>query len=148
MPDEGDELVLVTGVSGSIAGALAAALQKAGYRVRGTVRDPSNADTVRRAARPPQGAACGAVLRCRGGASVSHAAHPLTASPTGAQVGHVAALCPGIELVAADLLSDEGWDAACAGCKFVHHVASPFPIGPCAAVTPSLQPCALTPGCP
>jgi hypothetical protein len=46
-----------------------------------------------------------------------------------AQVGHLELLCPGIELVAADLLQDEGWEAACAGCKFVMHIASPFPIG-------------------
>jgi hypothetical protein len=45
------------------------------------------------------------------------------------QVGHLSALCPGLELVAADLLSDEGWDAACAGVTYVHHIASSFPLG-------------------
>lgn len=27
----------------------------------------------------------------------------------------------------ADLMDDEGWDAAVTGCRYVHHVASPFP---------------------
>jgi dihydroflavonol-4-reductase len=96
-------LVLVTGASGSIATAVCAALSKAGgWRVRGTVRDPKRAS-------------------------------------------HLAALCPGIELVPADLesvrsvaagklsliltvptLQDAGWDAACAGCTYVLHLASPF----------------------
>ena len=76
-------LVLVTGASGSIATAVCAALHKAGYRVRGTVRDPARA-------------------------------------------AHLAALCPGIELVSADLEQDAGWDAACAGCVYVLHLASPF----------------------
>lgn len=34
----------------------------------------------------------------------------------------------GVEIIAADLLRDEGWDAATRGCRFVLHVASPFPI--------------------
>ncbi len=33
----------------------------------------------------------------------------------------------GIELFAADLTSDDGWDEATAGCTYVHHVASPIP---------------------
>jgi nucleoside-diphosphate-sugar epimerase len=32
-----------------------------------------------------------------------------------------------LEVVQADLLSDEGWPQAVAGCRFVLHVASPFP---------------------
>tara|TARA_R110002110_G_scaffold239937_2_gene455979 strand:+ start:166 stop:1197 length:1032 start_codon:yes stop_codon:yes gene_type:complete len=32
-----------------------------------------------------------------------------------------------IELFAADLTSDDGWDEATAGCTYVHHVASPIP---------------------
>jgi len=32
-----------------------------------------------------------------------------------------------IELFAADLTSDAGWDAAVAGCRYVHHIASPIP---------------------
>ncbi len=32
-----------------------------------------------------------------------------------------------IELFAADLMSDAGWDEAVAGCEYVHHVASPIP---------------------
>ncbi|MCC0006889.1 MAG: aldehyde reductase [Hyphomicrobiaceae bacterium] len=34
----------------------------------------------------------------------------------------------GIEIVAADLLKDEGWAAAAQGCRYMLHVASPFPI--------------------
>jgi nucleoside-diphosphate-sugar epimerase len=34
----------------------------------------------------------------------------------------------GLELVTADLSSDEGWDAAARGCEEVHHVASPIPV--------------------
>lgn len=40
-------------------------------------------------------------------------------------------LCPGsdhkLELVEADLSSDEGWDKAVEGCTYILHVASPFP---------------------
>jgi hypothetical protein len=32
----------------------------------------------------------------------------------------------GLELVAADLLVDDGWADAAAGCEEVHHVASPM----------------------
>lgn len=34
----------------------------------------------------------------------------------------------GVTFFPADLLSDDGWDAAVAGCSFVMHVASPFPL--------------------
>jgi nucleoside-diphosphate-sugar epimerase len=34
----------------------------------------------------------------------------------------------GLEIVAADLMADEGWPAAVAGCEEIHHVASPIPI--------------------
>jgi nucleoside-diphosphate-sugar epimerase len=33
----------------------------------------------------------------------------------------------GLEVVAADLTTDDGWPAAMAGCEEVHHVASPIP---------------------
>ncbi|MEU6842973.1 NAD-dependent epimerase/dehydratase family protein [Streptomyces sp. NPDC046716] len=33
----------------------------------------------------------------------------------------------GLQVVAADLMSDDGWPAAVAGCAEVHHVASPIP---------------------
>src|SRR3954463_11838138 len=33
-----------------------------------------------------------------------------------------------LELVAADLTADEGWAEAVAGCEYVLHVASPFPL--------------------
>jgi nucleoside-diphosphate-sugar epimerase len=34
----------------------------------------------------------------------------------------------GLEVVAADLMSDDGWAAAVAGCAEIHHVASPIPV--------------------
>lgn len=40
----------------------------------------------------------------------------------------VLAAVPGIELVEADLLSDDGWAEAVKGVDFVLHVASPFPL--------------------
>ena len=33
-----------------------------------------------------------------------------------------------LSFVAADLMSDDGWAQAVAGCDYVHHVASPFPL--------------------
>ena len=35
-----------------------------------------------------------------------------------------------LEFVTTDLLSDEGWDEAVAGCDYVAHIASPFPLSP------------------
>ncbi|MGW5699267.1 NAD-dependent epimerase/dehydratase family protein [Streptomyces asiaticus] len=32
-----------------------------------------------------------------------------------------------LDIVSADLTTDDGWDDAMAGCAHVHHVASPFP---------------------
>ncbi len=43
-------------------------------------------------------------------------------------VGNAGAVASGIEFVQADLLSDAGWDDAVAGCTYVQHVASPFPL--------------------
>jgi nucleoside-diphosphate-sugar epimerase len=43
-------------------------------------------------------------------------------------VAHAGADASGVEFVAADLLSDEGWAQAMDGCTYVLHVASPFPI--------------------
>jgi nucleoside-diphosphate-sugar epimerase len=45
-----------------------------------------------------------------------------------ASVARAGAAPEGLELVSADLTRDDGWDAAVAGCEFVQHVASPFPI--------------------
>ncbi len=48
------------------------------------------------------------------------------------KIKHLRDLCPGsthrIELVEADLTSDKGWDSAVAGCDYILHLASPFPI--------------------
>lgn len=43
-------------------------------------------------------------------------------------IGNAGATASEVEFVAADLLQDEGWDQAVAGCTYVLHVASPFPI--------------------
>lgn len=86
--------VLVTGASGFIASHCIVQLLEKGYRVRGTLRTPSRADSIRKA--------------------------------IAAQVD------PGdrLEFCTADLASDEGWADAVKGCKYVLHVASPFPKEP------------------
>lgn len=43
---------------------------------------------------------------------------------------HAGAAMERFELVAADLMSDDGWDAAVRGCRFVLHMASPLPSRP------------------
>jgi nucleoside-diphosphate-sugar epimerase len=45
-----------------------------------------------------------------------------------AAVGRGDADDAGLEVVAADLMADDGWKAAMAGCEEVHHVASPIPV--------------------
>jgi nucleoside-diphosphate-sugar epimerase len=86
MPD----LVLLTGVSGFLGGHVALALLRAGYRVRGSVRDLHKADKV-----------------------------TATLSRHGADVTQ-------LEVVALDLLRDDGWAAAMAGVRYLQHTASPF----------------------
>lgn len=87
------DTVVVTGVSGFLASHVAVQLLEAGYRVRGTVRDPGKSDTTRKAI--------------------------LAAIPDAEDR---------LDLVGADLTSDEGWDAAVSGARYVMHTASPFPI--------------------
>ena len=49
----------------------------------------------------------------------------------------------GLEVVVAELMADEGWVAAAAGCEEVHHVASPIPLAqpddPDALILPARQ---------
>jgi dihydroflavonol-4-reductase len=45
-----------------------------------------------------------------------------------ASIAKAGADATGVEFVAADLMRDDGWDQAVAGCTFVQHVASPFPL--------------------
>ena len=92
------ERVLVTGGTGFIGSHAIVQLLAAGYRVRTTVRNLSRADDVR-------------ALAAAGAAS------------TGLKIPTET-----IEVVAADLLSDEGWAEAVADCTYVLHVASPFPV--------------------
>lgn len=82
--------VLLTGISGYLAGHVALALLEAGFRVRGSLRDPSRAAGVREALRAA-------------GADVSR-----------------------LEFVALDLMRDDGWREAAAGCRYLQHVASPL----------------------
>jgi len=92
------ERVLVTGGTGFIGSHAIVQLLAAGYRVRTTVRNLSRADDVR-------------ALAAAGAAS------------SGLKIPTET-----VEVVAADLLSDEGWADAVADCRFVLHVASPFPV--------------------
>jgi dihydroflavonol-4-reductase len=92
------ERVLVTGGTGFIGSHTIVQLLAAGYRVRATVRNLSRADDVRALA------------------------------AAGAAASGVTIAVETIEVVAADLLSDEGWPEAVADCTYVLHVASPFPV--------------------
>jgi len=92
------ERVLVTGGTGFIGSHAIVQLLEAGYRVRTTVRNLSRADEVR-------------ALAAAGAAS------------SGLKIPTET-----IAVVAADLLSDEGWAEAVADCRYVLHVASPFPV--------------------
>ena len=89
-----EQLVLVTGGSGFIAGHVILQLLDQGYRVRTSVRSIQREEYVR------------AVL---------------------ADAGMVRG--EALEFVAADLLSDEGWDDAVVGVDFVVHTASPVQPG-------------------
>lgn len=84
-------IVLVTGISGFLAGHIALQLLQQGYRVRGSLRSGRCADEV--AAR----------LAAAGGDTTR------------------------LAFVEADLMRDDGWAAAVAGCAYVIHTASPFP---------------------
>ena len=96
------DAVLVTGATGFIAQHCILNLLEAGYRVRGTVRS----------AGPTRAAELAEILRPHLGATAR--AH----------------LADHLELVEADLTSDAGWDEAVLGCRYVLHVASPFPRTP------------------
>jgi nucleoside-diphosphate-sugar epimerase len=94
------DLVLVTGATGFIAQHVVLQLLEAGYRVRGTARAAGRTAEIAAVLAP----------------HLSDAAH--------------ARLADDFEMVAADLTSDDGWADAVAGCRFVHHVASPIPRTP------------------
>lgn len=86
------ETVLVTGARGFIAKHCIVALLERGYRVVGTLRDPSDEREVR------------------------------AAVATKVDAGDRLAFAK------AELTSDAGWNEAVRGCRFVLHVASPYPL--------------------
>jgi nucleoside-diphosphate-sugar epimerase len=92
------DTVLVTGGTGFVAQHCALQLLHAGYHVRTTVRDGASATVVLE----------------------TLAAHVDPA--IGAELGRR------VEVVVADLVSDEGWPRATAQCRYVLHVASPVPL--------------------
>jgi nucleoside-diphosphate-sugar epimerase len=109
------ELVLVTGGTGFVGAHCIVQLLEAGYRVRTTVRSLSRADDVRELVRVGLAATSGADA---GAGDAAPAAPPI----------RVDASADDIEVVAADLMSDDGWPEAVADARFVLHVASPFPV--------------------
>jgi dihydroflavonol-4-reductase len=97
--------VLVTGGSGFLGGWCAAELLRRGHEVRTTVRDLGREAEVRSRVRS------------------------LASWPAEAASDHTPADAnANLTVLAADLLSDRGWDQAVAGCDHVLHVASPFPL--------------------
>ena len=89
--------VLVTGATGFIAQHCILQLLEEGYQVRGTARRAGRTEEV-------------ATILAR------------HLSPVAQQ-----RLSNDFEIVVAELRSDEGWDDAMEGCRFVLHLASPFP---------------------
>ncbi|OPF74702.1 aldehyde reductase [Streptomyces antioxidans] len=92
--------MLVTGGSGYLGAHVISGLLRGGHRVRTTVRahGPATGPTTSAAA------------------SVRSAIAASGVDPGGR-----------LDIVTADLTTDDGWDDAMAGCTRVHHVASPFP---------------------
>jgi nucleoside-diphosphate-sugar epimerase len=89
--------VLVTGATGFIAQHCILQLLEQGYQVRGTARSAG---------------------RTR---EIADVLAPHLSAPARGR------LADDFETVVAELRSDEGWDDAMVGCRFVLHVASPFP---------------------
>jgi len=54
--------------------------------------------------------------------------NPARADETRRAIANAGADASTVRFIAADLLSDTGWDEAAAGCTYVLHVASPFPL--------------------
>ncbi|HZW40737.1 MAG TPA: aldehyde reductase [Agromyces sp.] len=107
------ELVVVTGGTGFVGAHCIVQLLDAGYRVRTTVRSLSRAGDVRELV--------------RAGLTESSGDGDDDGAATGTAV-RAAASADDVEVVATDLLRDDGWPEAVAGASFVLHVASPFPV--------------------
>jgi dihydroflavonol-4-reductase len=89
--------VLVTGATGFIAQHCILQLLEAGYEVRGTARGPGRTQVV------------------------ADILTPHLSQEVRVQLKEI------FDVVPADLLADQGWDEAVKNCRFVLHVASPFP---------------------
>lgn len=119
-----DTLILVTGGSGYVASHVVARLLRDGRRVRTTVRSLDRAADLHTTLALP------APLRPDPHAtptSVRTSGLPEHAAPTSVRASGLPEHAGRLEIVVADLASDDGWDAAMAGCTYVLHVASPFP---------------------
>jgi dihydroflavonol-4-reductase len=102
---EEQKTVLVTGGSGFLGGWCVAELLRRGHSVRTTVRDLSREPEVRTRVR-----------MLAGEPRENAAAEPPPEDDSR------------LSVLAADLLSDGGWEQAVDGCDHVLHVASPFPL--------------------
>lgn len=102
--------ILITGGTGFVAGHCIAQALAAGWQVRTTVRDLARESAVR--------AAVGQLTSA--GHTHGNGTAPERPFRDALDTGR-------LEVVAADLISDEGWAAAARECEYVLHVASPFP---------------------
>lgn len=102
---EGQNTVLVTGGSGFLGGWCLAELLRRGHTVRTTVRDLSRETEVRARVR-----------------KLSSEPEESSSSDSPSETDDR------LSVLAADLLSDTGWEEAVDGCDHVLHVASPFPL--------------------
>jgi dihydroflavonol-4-reductase len=100
-------LVLVTGASGFIAKHAIQKLLLTGYRVRGTVRDDAEESVAREWVR-------------RIFASSSRSSQAATVDVSDER----------FSLIRADLTKDENWEEAVQDCRYVLHIASPYPLKP------------------
>ncbi|MEF2978319.1 NAD-dependent epimerase/dehydratase family protein [Subtercola sp. YIM 133946] len=117
-----DEMVLVTGGTGFVATHCVVQLLEAGYRVRTTVRSLAREGEVRRAVAAGLAAVAVAASGSQAG-NADPAADPVADPATDPDLAAGGRL----QVVGADLTATPGWAEAVVGCRYVLHVASPFP---------------------